>query len=128
VLEGQACLGPDDVDDALAKAQQRAEDLEATVTSLLDTARYAADWRTRESVLGWTEDAYRDAKGITKELRSHITLVEVRVRECERLCFFGEKRKFVPGFFDTHVVLGHALLSPLLGWLLAAPCEVYAVA
>jgi hypothetical protein len=78
VLEGQAALGPDDVDDALTKAQQRAEDLETTVASLLDTARYAADWRTRESVLGWTEDAYRDAKAITKELRSHITLVEVR--------------------------------------------------
>lgn len=79
MLEGQSALTADDVDDALSKAQQRADDLDATVTSLLDTARYAADWRTRESVLGWTEDAYRGAKAITKELRSHITLVEVCV-------------------------------------------------
>jgi len=94
VLEGPTALGPDDVNDALAKAQQRAEDLEATITSLLDTARYAADWRTRECVLGWTEDAYRDAKAITKELRSHITLVEVSEgSESERVrgwCFGKE--------------------------------------
>lgn len=35
---------------------------------------------TGESVLMWAEGAYRDAKAITKELSSHITLVEVR--EC----------------------------------------------
>ena len=77
-LEDQACLAPEDIDDALTKAQGRASELETTVSCLLDTARYAADWRTRESVAGWVEDAFRDAKGITKELRSHISLVEVR--------------------------------------------------
>ena len=84
-LEGQASFGPDDVDEALAKASQRATDLEGAITSLLDTARYAPDWKTRESMLGWAEDVYRQAKGITKELRGHITLVEVSegVSVCE---------------------------------------------
>lgn len=81
-------MGPDDVDEALSRAQGRAVELECTVRGLLDTARYAPDWRTRECVLGWTEDAYRDAKGITKELRSHISLVEVRV---EGGCCLGER-------------------------------------
>lgn len=79
MLEGQAALTADDIETSLADAAARAEDLQAEMTSLLTAAHDADDWKARERVLGWVEDAFKRAKGITKELRSHLSLVEVRV-------------------------------------------------
>eukprot|EP00775_Hariotina_reticulata_P010188 gene10188-10348_t len=48
----------------------------AELTSLSTAAAQASDWKAREQVLTWLEEGFKRAKGITKELRSHLSLVE----------------------------------------------------
>lgn len=77
VLEGQASLSPEEIDASLAESTARGEDLHAELTGLIAAVRDASSWKEREQCLGWVEDGYKRAKSITKELRSHLSLVEV---------------------------------------------------
>lgn len=77
VLEGQASLSPDDIEASLAESTARAEDLQAELNGLITATREASSWKAREQCLGWMEEGYKRAKSITKELRSHLSLVEV---------------------------------------------------
>jgi hypothetical protein len=42
-------------------------------------------------VLGWAEEAYKRAKGITRELRTTLSLVQVRIYF--KRCYFDENDK-----------------------------------
>lgn len=77
MLEGQASLTPEDVEISLADSAALAEDLHHEVLEYARSAAEASSWRDREQCLGLLEDAYKRAKGITKELRSNLILVEV---------------------------------------------------